>query len=83
MLTEVKSSAVTSRRRREKRRRGIDVALQAHVLGKAGLPPKAAKVTPLNLGYVHPDAPIRITGTCSRRQISPESWMGRPRRHCF
>ncbi len=52
VLTEVKSSTMTSRSSRKKARQ--DVAFQAYVLGKAGLPLQGAEVMHLNPEYVHP-----------------------------
>ncbi|MCS4178184.1 hypothetical protein GGP96_002929 [Salinibacter ruber] len=53
VLTEVKSSTMTSRSSRKKARQ--DVAFQAYVLGRAGLPLQGAEVMHLNPEYVHPD----------------------------
>ena len=52
VLTEVKSSTMTSRPSRKKARQ--DVAFQAYVLGRAGLPLQGAEVMHLNPEYVHP-----------------------------
>jgi hypothetical protein len=52
MLTEVKSSTMTSRSSKKARK---DVAFQVHVLGKAGVPVERVKVMHLNPEYVHPD----------------------------
>ncbi|MCS4155486.1 hypothetical protein GGQ03_002789 [Salinibacter ruber] len=52
VLTEVKSSTMTSRSSRKRARQ--DVAFQAYVLSKAGLPLQGAEVMHLNPEYVHP-----------------------------
>jgi hypothetical protein len=53
VLTEVKSSTMTSRSSRKKAKR--DVAFQVHILRKAGVPLKGAEVMHLNPEYVHSD----------------------------
>ncbi len=53
VLTEVKSSTMTSRSSRKKAKQ--DVAFQVHVLDQAGLPLDRAEVMHLNPDYVHPD----------------------------
>lgn len=52
VLTEVKSSTMTSRSSRKRARQ--DVAFQAYVLSEAGLPLQGAEVMHLNPEYVHP-----------------------------
>ncbi len=53
VVTEVKSSTMTSRLSRKRARQ--DVAFQAYVLSEAGLPLETAEVMHLNPEYVHPD----------------------------
>ncbi|MCS4134316.1 DUF2779 domain-containing protein [Salinibacter ruber] len=53
VVTEIKSSTMTSRSSRKEARQ--DVAFQAYVLSKAGLPLQGAEVMHLNPEYVHPD----------------------------
>ncbi|WP_158666507.1 DUF2779 domain-containing protein [Salinibacter altiplanensis] len=52
VLTEVKSSTMTSRSSQKKARQ--DVAFQVHVLNEAGVPLSRAEVMHLNPEYVHP-----------------------------
>ena len=53
VVTEVKSSTMTSRSSRKKAKQ--DVAFQVHVLDNAGLSLEGAEVMHLNPEYVHPD----------------------------
>jgi hypothetical protein len=66
VLTEIKSSTMTSRSSRKKAKQ--DVAFQLHVLDKAGLPIERAEVMHLNPEYVHPEA----GGLFARKDLTGE-----------